>query len=203
MPAVELLGALLLALPTIFIAAFLAATLESARERLRTRRWVMRNLRDLADRARPQVNADHETAFSQWLAASGPDELTDETWRRTWFVSGSDAPDLGPLLRGEAATAVPAEVFIALRDLEDKIAYGKLVDAHLNETFARDVVPLWYERRAPLSGTDRRRVEWFSSLLAARRKALDDVWPAVDRFRAAVAAADGRKGRTAGQEVSR
>lgn len=44
----ELLWTLLLALPTIFLAAFFASALENVRERRRTRNWVMRNLSQLA-----------------------------------------------------------------------------------------------------------------------------------------------------------
>jgi hypothetical protein len=84
----ELLWTLLLALPTIFVAAFLAATLESFRERLRTRRWVMRNLREFTDTGRFDSASHLTAAFRRWLDGESADlPLTGVDRRRVeWFL---------------------------------------------------------------------------------------------------------------------
>ncbi|HEY8451777.1 MAG: hypothetical protein FWJ70_14910 [Micromonosporaceae bacterium] len=82
-----------LALPTIFLAAFLAAAMENVRERARTRKWVMRNLRVLA--ATEQTGSPDllRAALRRWLAAESPDEVPEETWRQAWFTGVWSLPD--------------------------------------------------------------------------------------------------------------
>lgn len=154
----ELFWTLLLALPTIFLAAFLASALENVRERMRTRKWVMRNLRQLADDGRFDSPKPFRDAMQRWLDAESPDDMDEDAWRRAWALTVSNAPDLSPLLRSEAATAVPAHVFTALHEFEGDLTNMKQVENYVRDLFVRDVAPLWYERRVPLTGADRQRV---------------------------------------------
>lgn len=110
----ELFATLLLALPTIFLAAFLAAVLENTRERLRTRKWVMRNLRELvvaATKYDPAAWEEIAAAVRRWLAAETPEDLDERAWRQIWFGSFSNAPDLSPMVRSKAAISVRPDVF--------------------------------------------------------------------------------------------
>lgn len=185
----ELLWTLLLALPTIFVAAFLAATLESFRERLRTRRWVMRNLQEFTETGRFDSASHLTAAFRCWLDAESADDMDERSWHDAWFSAFSNAPDLSPLLRSEAASSVSVEVFQALRDLEEEITTIKQVESYLRALFTSDVAPLWYERRVPLTGVDRRRVEWFLRFLTTFLAVRDRAQSSFERFRDAVRAA--------------
>ena len=188
----DVLRAVLLALPTIFLGAFLAALLDSARERLRNRRWVMRNLRHIVDRARREPHPPAAAAVRAWLSAITADDLDDKAWRQAWYLTVSNVPDLTPLLRSEAATSVPVEVFTALGELEQEVETLKRLEPYVNDAFTRDVEPLWYERRVPLAGPDRRRVETFLLLLDHYHRTVDAVYEAVERLKAALATRDRR-----------
>jgi hypothetical protein len=184
----ELLWTLLLALPTIFLAAFLASALENVRERRRTRNWVMRNLRQIAT-ARFDSAAHIRAALQRWLEAQSPDDLSEEDWRHAWYVMFSNAPDLSPLLRSEAATSVPADLFTVVYELDNEITNYKLVEAYVKDMFIREVAPLWYDRRVPLSGADRLRVEWFVLILDGLLEMVDRTRGTFERFREAVRSA--------------
>jgi hypothetical protein len=182
----DLLWTLLLALPTIFLAAFLAAVVENWRERRRTRRWVMRNLHEIVGEARFDSMAPLQESLRRWLAASSTEDMTDDDWRQVWFVSFSNAPDLSPLLRSEAATAVSGELFRALNTLDTEVHSVKLAEAYLNDYFKTEIAPLWYERRVPLPDADRRRVERFRGLVQVMAEAADRTRGAFDDLRAIV-----------------
>lgn len=208
----DVLPTVLLALPTIFLGAFLAVLLESARERIRTRRWVMRNLRTFVERATRGPEPPTAAAIRAWLAATAADDLDEKSWRQAWYLTVSNAPDLTPLLRGEAATSVPVEVFTALGAVEAEVETLKRLEPYVNDAFTRDVAPLWHARRVPLAGPDRRRVEMFLLLLDDFHRTADAVFAAVEVLKAAMAAQDqrgwrlrlrrtGRPGRPAQLEV--
>lgn len=183
----DIVVTLLLALPTIFLAAFLAAVLENTRERLRTRKWVMRNLRELASAPTDLAPLQEaETAVQGWLAAESPEDLTELDWRRVWFGAFSNAPDLSPLVRSEAAISVRPEVFAALHQLDDQLTSLTRFETYLNDMFGRDIAPLWYERRVPLAGADRHRVAWYAHLLATYLRLTRQAHQALAEFRTAV-----------------
>jgi hypothetical protein len=162
----ELLWTLLLAVPTIFLAAFLAAALENVRERRRTRKWVMRFLAEFVDTGRFDSPEPIQKAFQRWLDAESPDDMDEDAWRHTWFASFSNSPELTPLLRSEAATAVPAELFTALHEFEGYMVNLKQIEIYLRDLFREEISALWFERRVPLEGADRRRVELLIRMLA-------------------------------------
>ncbi|QSB15226.1 hypothetical protein JQS43_02340 [Natronosporangium hydrolyticum] len=183
------LGSLLWALPTVFIAAFLAVLLENARERFRTRKWVIRNLREMAasltDIAVDRMD-EKVAALEQWLAADTP-ELDEAVWQRAHMLVASAAPELSPLLRSDAATSVSVKVFQSVYRLESVAAELTLVEGLLHESFVRDVLPLWYERRAPLQGADARRVRAFRDILLEYQRQLAKVRAVLQEFQQAVA----------------
>jgi hypothetical protein len=185
----ELLGPLLIGLPTIFVAAFLAMMLENLRERLRTRRWVMRTLRALAAKTEPGTPGNLqriEEAVDRWLAAESPADMDEQTWLHAHFFVLSTMPDLTPVVRSEAAIAVPAEVFAAVSELEDAIIVLMKLESYVNDMFARDVSPLWCARRAPLTGPDRRLVSWYRTMVVSYRERFAQLPPILERFQAAV-----------------
>ncbi len=186
----ELLWTLLLALPTIFLAAFLAAVLENVRERRRTRKWVMRFLVHFVDTGRFDSPEPFRQAFRQWLDAESPDDMDEDAWRHTWLASFSNSPDLTPLLRSEAATAVSAELFTALHEFEGYMTNLKQIEVYERDLFTKEIAPLWFARRVPLEGADRRRVELFTKLLE-KTAAMQDLMRAepFERLRRAVRSA--------------
>ncbi|HEY8453904.1 MAG: hypothetical protein FWJ70_07930 [Micromonosporaceae bacterium] len=190
----DALRAVLLALPTIFLGAFLAALVDSTRERIRTRRWVMRNLRTVVERARRDPPPPTAAALRAWLSATTADDLDETAWRQAWYRTVSHVPDLTPL-RSQAATSVPVEVFSALGELEQEVETLKRLEPYVNDAFTRDVEPLWYERRVPLTGSDRRRVEMFLLLFDHYHRTVGAVFEAVERLKAAMAARDRRGSR--------
>ena len=68
-------------------------------------------------------------------------------------------------MRSEAATFVPAEVFASLQRLDADLSLIRSMESYMSDLFLQDVAPLWYERRVPLEGSDRRRVEHFAYLV--------------------------------------
>jgi hypothetical protein len=122
----------------------------------------------------------------QWLAAETP-ELDEAVWQRAHMLVASAAPDLSPLLRSDAAISVSVEVFQSVYRMESVAAELKAVEGLLHESFVRDVLPLWYERRAPLRGTDARRVSAFRDILREYQGQLVKVRTVLQEFQQAVA----------------
>jgi hypothetical protein len=185
----DLAAQLLVAVPTVFLAAFLALFLENVRERVRTRNWVMRNLRALVESGRPsppEAFATVEAAIGRWLVAESPDDMDDQAWGSVRVAVFSDMPDVSPILRSGAATAVPADVFTAVFRLEEVVAETRNVGSMLNEQFQRDVLPLWYERQVPLDPGGRRKVSTLLEIIARLRTSTARTSEAFERLRAAI-----------------
>jgi hypothetical protein len=182
----DLLWSLLVALPTVFVAAFLAVMLENLRERNRTRRWVLRNLRAMvvsAQTSPAEIWNDAEAAIQRWLDAKSPEDMDEDIWQRLHLAVNPYGPDMAPFLRSEAATSVSSELFAAVHQLEERGMEVQVVASKLNECFTRDVLPLWYERRVPLKGADARRVASFQHYIDAIRSATARLAHALERFR--------------------
>jgi hypothetical protein len=182
----DLLWSLLVALPTVFVAAFLAVMLENIRERNRTRRWVLRNLRAMVATAHTspaEVWDTVDAAVRRWLGARSPDDMDEHTWSNLYVVVNTYGPDVAPMLRSEAATSVSSELFAALHEVEEQARAVQVVAENLNECFTRDILPLWYEHRVPLQGADARRVDTFRKQVAAIRSATAGAREALERFR--------------------
>lgn len=193
----SVLTSLLVALPTVFAAAFLAMMLENVRERIRTRRWVLRNLRILmatTDTTPPEAWTRVETAVQRWLDAESPEDMDEDAWRLVRIRFNSTVPDISPLLRSEAATSVSAELFAAVYELEQEIITVREASAAHNAQVARDVLPLWYERRVPLKDADARRVAAYLEGIRALRRAAARFDEVADRFRDLVRSGPRRSG---------
>jgi hypothetical protein len=182
---VDALWSLLLGLPGVFVAAFLAMMLENVRERSRTRRWVIRNLQAMVASIQTspvEVWDTARAAVQRWLDAKSAEDMDEESWRFSrCMITGSGA-DFAPLLRSEAAISVSGDLFAAVYNLEEQVLAVQLTSSLLNECFTRDVLPLWYERRVPLRDADARRVTSYLGFINAAGVAAGNAREAIERF---------------------
>jgi hypothetical protein len=176
---------------TIFLGAFLAFGLENYREQRRTRRWVYAYLDHLLADLEPALSQGRTVrdeldatiaAAAAWQQAgrpSGPDELDEPSWDRLAEVPTSSAIDLSPVLRTEAITALPNQLALALADVERAGRLLELSTAQLIGQHERDVLPLWYQRKIPLSPEEARRVAWFQTSVASLARITEEALLAV------------------------
>jgi len=106
--------------------------------------------------------ASQLAGIDAWLAAEASQDMSDDQWAAVNAVVSTTLPDLGAVLRSEAVTALPHELALALARLEQighkvRIHTDGIREAH------REVLPVWHERRAPLSDADASRVRTFRS----------------------------------------
>ena len=155
---------------TIFLGAFFAFGLENYREQRRTRRWVHEYLGHLAADLGPALEvgaavraelAATTTAAQAWQRAERPRDLDEAAWRRLAEIPRSSGLDLSPVLRTEAITVLDHETAHALAEVERAGRLLEMGAAHVTAMHERDVLPLWYERRAPLEPDELRRVARF------------------------------------------
>ncbi len=151
---------------TTFLGAFLAFGLENLRERRRLQEWVRQHLahlrigvrRDLAAPAQiHRLLAEQTSACHAWIAASGPEDMSEKLWTQIAVVMVASAPDFSAILRSEAVTVLPPPLGAALSETE---MAGMIVEKHTAALIAHReyVMPLWFERTVPLTPADARRV---------------------------------------------
>ncbi|MCI0689606.1 MAG: hypothetical protein L0Y54_20585 [Sporichthyaceae bacterium] len=160
---------------TIFLGAFFAFGLENLREQRRARRWVHEYLGHLfADlepvlamgvEVRAQLVATIEDTQA-WQRADRADQIGEASWRRLSEVPYANGVDLSAVLRTEAITALEQPMAQALADVERASRLLTLTSEQLVALHQRDVLPLWYERRAPLTTEEIRRVARLESALS-------------------------------------
>lgn len=169
-------------------------SLERSWERRRLRRWVREyldhlfvdviKLPDQIPAIRNELSGAIE-ATQTWRRARQADDVDEGTWERLYLRISSRSPDLSAVLRSEAITAVPRPVVEALSDLE---RVGRAVEA-LNDIvttlFERDVLPLLYDRHAPLSEAEGRKVAEYETRLSEYVNVVNHAVEAVDRCIAA------------------
>ena len=170
---------------TIFLGAFLAFGLENYREQRRTRRWVHAYLDHLLADLEPALSQGTTVrdeldatiaAAAAWQQAGqpgGPAALDDASWERLAEVPTSSAIDLSPVLRTEAIIALPHSLALALADVERAGRLLELSAVQLVSQHERDVLPLWYQRKIPLSPEEARRVAWFQASVAGLARVTD------------------------------
>jgi hypothetical protein len=151
---------------TTFLGAFLAFGLENLRERRRITGWVRQHIghvrTGMVDEVQvvgqiDQLLGAQIDAIDAWLAATDPGDLSEAQWDLIASSISASAPDYGAVLRSEAVTAVPADLALALSQIESSaVGIGKATD--LVHASLDTVLPLWFQRTAPLSEPDRRRV---------------------------------------------
>lgn len=183
--------AVLVQFASVFLAAFLAFGLENYREQRRTRRWVHAYLAHLLADLEPalaqgttvrnELDATMEAAAT-WRQAGhpgGPDQLDAASWQRLAEVPTSSGVDLSPVLRTEAITTLAQPLALALADLERTGRMLELSTTQLISQHERDVLPLWYQRKIPLSPEEARRVAWFQTSVAGLARITDEALLAV------------------------
>lgn len=174
---------------TTFLGAFLAFGLENLRERRRLTTWVRQHVVHLRGIMLEEVSnigkvdkllAQQVAACDAWLAAAEPADVSEEQWDLVGGVITARAPDFGAVLRSEAVTAIPAQLALAMVQTELFAVGLEQSSNHVQATLTM-VLPLWFDRTAPLSESDRRRV-------LRQREALTSLIDAVNGSRAPLAA---------------
>jgi hypothetical protein len=157
----------------VFVGAFLAIGLENWRERRVTRRWVRAHLahlmghivgleRPTADEVEQRYRS-LDQALDTWAAAE--EQLDEETWELLGYTALSSPVDFAHLLRSEAVAVLPKGLAHAIADVEYWSGMLGMSSRSVNDIFVRDVLPLWFERKVPLSDADRRRLRWYQEEL--------------------------------------
>lgn len=176
----------------VFVGAFLAIGLENWRERRVIRRWVREHLEHLmghiiglerptADDVEQQYRA-LDQALDRWATTEEP--LDEETWDMLGFTATSSSGDFGHLLRSEVVAVLPRGLTDAIADVERWGGMLSSVSSRVRETFSRDVLPLWFERRVPLGDADRRRLRRYQNELRELLELQVSTMKALDRMAA-------------------
>ena len=161
---------LLIQFATVFLGAFLAFWLENVRERRKLKAWVDHYLRRIYDDLGEAVDAlaaseklfrERLEVYQRFLEATPDTQLNEETWRKLTAVSQERATDFMAPLSGEALRVLPPHLSDALTQLQQVTQKSELFLSLLHEIHARDVMPIYYEYRLPLSERERRQLGYF------------------------------------------
>lgn len=156
----------------VFVGAFLAIGLENWRERRVIRRWVREHLahlmgfigieRPTADDVLTQFRAIDQ-AIDLWATTEA--QLDEETWELLGYTASANAIDFSHLLRSEAVAVIPRGLSNAIADVEYWSGRLGASSNSVKDVFTREVLPIWIERRVPLTDVDRRRLRLYQEEL--------------------------------------
>ncbi|GAB3420928.1 hypothetical protein [Flindersiella endophytica] len=179
----------------VFVGAFLAIGLENWRERRVIRRWVREHLEHLmgfiglerpgADEVQSTFQAI-DRALDSWATTTEP--LDEGTWELLNYTVTANPIDFTHLLRSEAVAVLPRSLSNAIADVEYWSGMLGMTSSRLREAFDAYVLPLWFERRVPLTEADRRRLRFYQEelrdLLEKEMHATEAIDRMVEEYRA-------------------
>lgn len=163
----------------VFIGAFLAIGLENLRQARHTRKWVRRHLRQLAGWMRPAVEEEGPDrsverltdAIDRWMTAEKREDLDEATWNVLISRFNTMPIDFGHVLRSEAVAVLPEELGPVISKVESRMRLFDRLTEILGSVNDRDILPMVYERRAPLDDADKRRLQDYRECLVDYLKA--------------------------------